>query len=264
MALDIYSFVRLPINFFNTIGVTAFHQNINGQTSTRKWKTILLLAAFLNLGLCFLGEIINLSIAFRDMVNFVKTIEIVLCIGFILLAFVKIGTIVYHKSTFTWLMGELAKLFPRTMMEHVAFRTDFYVKKTRDLMRLYAWILMIMIWLFNFYPMIQAFFNRFAKEGQWRLEFPYPVWYPFNPNVSGLFEVVYASQLWAAYTAAASMLAADLLLCGVAIQVCMQFDHLAERLRRMRPRGGEWANEEFAQLKECVQIHIKLIRFQFN
>lgn len=91
-------------------------------------------------------------------------------------------------------------------------------------------------------------------------DFPYIIWYPFNPYASGFFELNYLSQMWAAYVSAAGMLATDLLLCGVVEQICMHFEHLNKQLLRMKPNEIN-GNVEYSQLKKYIRTHNEITRY---
>lgn len=229
------AFTRLPRRFFATVGVSPF-QTI-GQPSLRPIRRLmqqsLFAASFTNTALCVLGEIIYLCLTFKRS-DFVETTSLVLCIGFILLGFVKITTILLQRCQLDELMAALYRLCPRTVADQEAFAVDAYAAHAGRLMRVYAWIQMAMIWLFNCYPLTTTVLGWW-HTGDWRLDFPYVIWYPFDPYGRGWFELNFVSQMWAAYFSATCILATDLLLCGVVVQLCMHYDRLRDRLALYKP-----------------------------
>lgn len=119
-------------------------------------------------------------------------------------------------------------MFPKTATEHREYRTDFYL-----------------------------------QEGVWLIDLPYKIWYPVNPYARGWFELNFTLQVACAYSSSAGILTTDLLLCGLGMQICMQFDRLANRLRALKAKGDQWARQDFAELRTCVIRHNRLIKLIF-
>lgn len=260
MALTANSFVSLALRFSRTIGFTPFHEVRNGWTAPiSKWKTILMILGCLNTCYCIFGELVYLRIALRSLETFFEAVELVMCIGFLSLSFVKVGTIILNRPLFTWLIEQMSDMFPKTVVEHLEYQTDVYLKKAKQIMRMYSWVQMIMIWLYNTTPLVMAIYD-FATRGVWQMDHPYKIWYPMDVYGRGLFEFVFFHQAACGYTSAAGILTADLLLCGVGMQICMQFDRLACRLRQLKARGGQNNRQDYSELRNCIIMHNKLIK----
>lgn len=237
MAPHFERFTRLPLRFFDTMGIAPFRPT-DQPPVTRLRRHLLnawFAASFINCALCVLGEIVYMLLTFRRS-DFVQTTSLVMCIGFILLCFVKILTIMWQRGQLDQLMAHLHRMCPRTRTECREYAVDAYVAHAGRLMRLYAWIQMAMIWLFNCYPLTTTV-SGWWRTGAWELDFPYVIWYPYDPYGRGWFELNFLSQIWAGYFSASGILAADLLLCGVVVQLCMHYDRLRNRLAVYRPDG---------------------------
>lgn len=260
MSPSVFSFVGLPVLFFNIVGVTSFEGVFGGQTVKQAgWKKLLYFTNFMNIFLSFIGEVIYVFLSFkRNELNFFVGIELVLCIGYLCLALVKMATATWYRATFTWIISELDDMFPKTAADHIDYQTELYTKKADRIMRSYSLIQMVMIWLFNMHNLIQSTYD-YVVGGEWSVDLPYVIWYPFDVYARGCFEVNYVLQMWAAFSSASGILASDIMLCALAIQVCMQYDHLAKRLRRMRPKGNRHlAQKEFAEIRDCAILHDRL------
>lgn len=256
-------FISIPLKFLYSIGVIPFHlldaNNKYPPNSFRIFPLILFVLSFLNLGLLVIGEMIFFVKTFGNFVNFIEETALVLCIGFILLSFVKVITISWKKDQMSRLMTNLERLFPKTKDIQCDYKIEKYLHQTMLLTRIYSIVQMGMIWCFNFYPMSETIIG-YVRHRTWKVDFPYYIWYPFNPYAPGFFELNYLSQMWAAYVAAAAILAADVLLCGVVIQICMHFDHLKQKIIELKPTKYN-RNIEFARLKQYIKTHNEIIRY---
>lgn len=256
-------FTNLPRWFFLTIGVLAFQNPDQTPTPRTSRRNVLLIAlfivSFVNTALCVAGEYVFFAIAIRspDMDAEMLT-SLLLCIGYIMLSFAKVFTIWLKRPELDAVMRHFDALWPRSLTAQRHHRVDMYIAQANQLMRTYAYIQMIMIWFFNFFPIASITLYRIAGGGlSQRLEFPYPVWYPFDERAPVIFELTYVSQFWAAYFSAVAILGADMLLCSLVVQLCMHYDALAAQLCEYRPVGGGRADA--AQLRRCVQLHDRLL-----
>lgn len=260
MELTAYSFVSIALGFAQTIGLSPFQKVVNGKaTPIPKWKTILITLNCLNTSFFIVTEVVYLRIAFRSLETFFEAVEVVMTITFLNLSFIKMGTIVWRRPLLTWMIGDLSDMLPKTATEHRKYRTDFYLHEANQIMRLYSVVQMMMIWMYNASPLIIAAYE-YVTQGVWHFELPYTTWYPVNPYASGWVWVNYMLQIACAYSCSAGILATDLLLCGLGMEICMQFDLLANRLRALKAKGGQWARQDFAELKTCVIRHNRLIK----
>lgn len=253
------AFTSIPRAFLNSIGMPSVPVNnvLNIQIN------YLFHASFWNLGLCVLGEMIIFVRAFLGIENltFLDLTNLILCIGFIMLCYAKCFAILMQSDRMNSLLTDLQSYYPETMEEQRIFRVKKYYVQSRRVMRMYAFIQMFMIWCFNLFPFSETLLAYWA-DGSWNVVFPYLIWYPFNPYPRGLFEFLYASQFWAAYVSAAGILAADMLLCGIVVQICMQFDDLKRRFFDLSPTGR--FRDDMVTLKDHIKRHNEIIRFVYS
>lgn len=253
-------FTSIPILFYKTIGVSPYQLSNSDSKTYFGWIpwTIFVLS-FLNLGLCVLGEMVYFVKQFGNFNNFIEETNLTLCIGFILLSFAKVAAITWKRDQMNRLMTEMELIFPKTRQQQNAYHVDEYAAETLRLMKIYTWIQMVMIWLFNLYPVSDTIIG-YITHRTWKVDFPYIIWYPFNPYAPGWFELNYLSQIWAAYVAASAILATDLLLCGIVMQICMHFHHLRATLERLQPTATN-ANTEWEKLRQCIKTHNRIMRY---
>lgn len=253
--ITIDSFTSLPRAFFKLIGMPSVP--MSGVLKIR--VNYLYHAAFWNLGLCVFGEMVNIGRIMLGMENFtfLEITNLVLCIGFILMCFAKVLAVLHQSDRMHCLFTDLQAIHPISVEEQQLYCTHKYYLESRRVMQMYAFVQMLMIWCFNLSPLAETLM-LYASTGLWEVVLPYPVYYPFDPYPRGLFEYLYVSQLWAAFVAATGILAVDMLLCGVVIQICMHFDVLKRNLTNFKPSGD--ARQDMAALKAYVAKHSETIR----
>lgn len=249
------AFTKLPRAFLKSIGLPSATIN-NVQNISYNY---LFHASFINLGLCVLGEMIYFVRALQDFDNFefIDIVNVIMCIGFILLCYAKTFTILAQSGRMNHLMTDLQAYYPATLEQQNVYNVGLYLDTANQIMRLYTFIQMFMIWCFNLFPFAETLLG-YAADGSWNVDFPYLIWYPFNSYMRWMFEFLYASQFWAAYVSATGILAADLLLCGTVMNICMQFDDLKRRFLELQsPRHSR---EGIEAIKKYVYKHNDVMR----
>lgn len=252
--IEMDAFMRLPRKFLATVGISTTLKNNRKQFSLN----ILFYFSFFNLGLCVIGEIIFcvLSLA-RNQSDFIQFTYLILCIGWILLSFAKVIALIAKMSTLHKLMDELGDIFPATLEEQRDYEVAECWKRTRWILKSYGIVQIIMIVSFSWFPQISTITN-YMQHHTWTVEFSYTIWYPMDPYRRGLFELLYASQIWAATVSALAILGVDVVMCSIVMLICMHFDHLSRSFLRLKP--GD-TSKDIALLKEYVIKHNKLIEF---
>lgn len=253
------SFTRIPVFFFHTIGLVPFTLD-SDKPSPRFLANVWFAASALNCAYSCLAQIIY-SLLYLDMQHFVELTENVLCIGFQLLAFAKIGAIVHNRQALSQLVSELAVIFPQSLGQQERFGTRSLEKRASLMANIYAWLQMVMIWMYNLIPLLSSIVRWSGwSEGrsEWSLDFVYQNWYPFDAYARGTFEIAYVCQWWGAYFAAVGIMGSDLLLAGLVIQMCMHFERIGQRIRESKPTGDDWTDQ--VKMEQHIRKHTQLLR----
>lgn len=257
------SFNSIPNVFFKTIGMKPYLKDPSDHDHNRK-TTLLFYIGFVNLFLLYVGEIIMIVKVFGNFQNFVEITDIAMCVGFISIAFVKVATIFSNTKRMSKLINYLEFEFPKSIDEQHKFNVKKYVHKTKRIMKSYSILFMTMIWCYNLFALAESIIG-YVRFGNWNADFPYVIWYPFDPYEKILFEFNYLSQVWAGYVSAAATLSSDLLLCGAVIQVCMHYDNLKQDLLLLKPTSTkEHHKHDYIILIQYIQRHNKIIRYKYS
>lgn len=270
------TFTKIPLLMFRTIGVQPFQMSTTngaggGGSSTKLWLIFFL--SHINLGLLVLGEMIYFVRNFGKFSSFVELTSVTLCIGFIWLSLTKVASIVWNRDHTNAVIAELNEMFPQNITVQNDYKAPAYASLTKRIMIGYSALQMVMIWLFNLVPFSDAII-QYSRDGTWNVDFPYIIWYPFDPYPSGWFEVNFLLQMWAGYVAAAGILASDLLLCSIVLQICMHFDRLHLTLLEMEPptsvsnrfhiiRSDKRADKRMLSIEQSIKVHNQIIKYRF-
>lgn len=237
---SVNDFSRLPQIYLSTIGVFS---TIANDKITMK-ASFLFYISSLNLWLCVTGEIIFLfgSLA-RGQANFIQSTYLILCIGFILISIVKVVSLLMRMGEITKLFLDMNSLHPKTLAEQEEFHVRHFVHRTTTIVWWYAILMLFMIFCFSFFP-LSTTISQYFHSKEWEIEFSYTIWYPVDPYKRGLFEIFYASQIYAALVSAISIVAVDTLLCCAVKLTCMHLEHLSEVIGKYKPEPKHTVNEK--------------------
>lgn len=248
-----------PQSFFSIMGLTLF-ENDNGKLRS-KWFYIKLTyfwIQYIALLLCLIGEIIYFITSLGSFKNFLAMIETTSYIGFVALSLIKLLIIFIHRKKLLAVIDDLNELFPRTIESQVKYKIKIYMKRANYLMKYFAILYMILIWIFNLLPLFESYMH-YRDTGIWIRSFPYRIWYPFDALADGVFEVNYIIQGWAGFNSASASVAVDVLFCAIISQICMQFEILQYDILNLEI-DSENLNGEYESLCKCIQKHEKLIQ----
>lgn len=249
-----------PQSFFSTIGLTLF-ENDKKKINSRWYyiKFTYFWIQYISLFACLIGEFIYFFTSLGSFKNFLAMIETTSYIGFVALSLIKLLIVFIHRENLLAVIDDLNELFPGTTELQTKYRVEVYMNRTNYLMKYFAILYMILIWIFNLLPIIESYMG-YRKTGIWIRSFPYCIWYPFDALADGVFEVNYIIQGWAGFNSACSSVAVDVLFCAIISQICMQFKILQYDLLNL-DIGGQNAAYDIGSLNKCIEKHEKLIQF---
>lgn len=220
------------------------------------WKNLYFWSSYCVLALLVIGELIYLFGGIENFSNFLEMTALAPCIGLSLLGLAKSTTIWGNRSKITNIVRQLKKLFPKTKDEQIKWNVKKYLAKTNKLILLFVTAYVSAVAAFNFVPFIKSL-NVWIRKGFYPMEFPYFIWYPFDPFKKGWFGINYVIQMWAGFTATFGSVGPDVLFCSIVTQICLQFDILSEKILKYVPQNSI---KDYQFLNECVRQHNLLIK----
>lgn len=249
------SFFTVPLFLFKTIGFTPFFNETVIPTRGIIFQFIGILSQLILFVSLFLdaGYVIN-----SENVTFIDFTTVCLYIEYGSLSLVKTGVIAWNRKKLSALVNKLQTLHPDTKKNQDFFNVGDTSKNTNLFFKIYAIVYMTMISCFNLYPIVKIIID-FIVTGYLELRLPFLMWFPYNPltNLAYLPTVIF--QFWSAFVAGGSLLASDLLLFAVGIQICMHFISLRNEIENLKSDNETDNVKDSYQLTQYIQKHNEII-----
>lgn len=199
-------------------------------------------------GLCLIQESIYLALHVGDENAFLSLTNLTPCLGFVILALVKIATIYGNRSALGKILTKLITL--DTTNQHF---DDEILRTSWILMRTLKHLFMTLIWIFNLMPIVVIIYC-FCLDGFYNRQMPYLMWYPWNCLQPFVYEVCYAVVMWGAFTCSIGILSADLLFCTIINLVCLQFNALKHNINQIITENSS------RNLRKWINTHNELLQ----
>ncbi|XP_058825003.1 odorant receptor 85b-like [Topomyia yanbarensis] len=238
------SFIRVPEIFYDMIGMMRYGESRN--TTKARFKRLFFWSSYANTIFCLIIEHIYFIKAAGNFTNFLELTALAPCIGFTALSIVKIMTIKLNETKLNGILDRLNEIFPRTHLEQERYRTYQYNLESQVVMKSFSVLYMILIWIFNLLPLV-SMLVKYLTSGVLEKELPYFMWYWYDWNKEGYYEITFFHQNWGAFDSAVYNLCTDLMFCAIILLICLQFDIIAYRLKH--------AKDDYRELVGCIELH---------
>lgn len=213
---------------------------------------------YLNLNLAILGEIIYFVVNFSEFQSFLEITDVLSYISLFSLAQLKMYKMIINQKMIASLMERINSLFPSTKQNQNIHRVDIFYKRgvygvmfPLTIFTIGAILIVVML------PVLKSTMEYYSM-GIFVKRLPFLVWYPFEINSVFIYLFVFTHQGFAGFVAGMSLLASDLLLCYMAIQICMQFTGITSKLKNTA------TTEDIRDVKKLIQIikhHKNIIKY---
>lgn len=238
---SVYDFSRLPLLYLKGWGITS---SIVNDCLTINHKTAIFYIFSLNLGLYIVAEIAYfISSAMKGQSDIFENTYLILCVGYLLIAVVKLFPLIWRMGDLIRLLDEMAKEHPKSRVDQMRFRVDEFLARSNRVIFWYALVMFFMVFCFCFSPLSMSV-AQFITRGQWEVEFTYNILYPIDPYRRGFFEFFYISQNWAALSSSIGIICVDTIMCCVVQLTCMHFDQLSRSFLEYSPEVTHSAREK--------------------
>lgn len=230
------------------------------------WMKAFFGAAMFYTATCLMQEVIYFVINLGAENSFLKMTDLAPCAGFTTLSCVKILTVYGNIKTVRRVFRTL-----ESFIKAQPCRPHEIVFASRKLMKLLSVCYLTLIWIFNLAPLFLIIFYYF-KDGSYHKRMPYVMYYPWDCNKPIYYELSYLVVTWGAFTSAVSILSTDLMFCNMVTFVCLRFEALRKKIRRIvngegsRRRLRHWIddhNEVIAIVDEIEKIFSLSILINF-
>ncbi|XP_020799440.1 odorant receptor 85c-like [Drosophila serrata] len=250
-------FMKYAIFFYTSVGIEPYTKASSPRKSS-VWANILFWTNVINLSVIVFGEFLYLGVAYSDG-KLIDAVTVMSYIGFVFVGMSKMFFIWWKKPDLSDLVAELEHIYPQGKVQEKEYRLESYLRSSSRISFTYALLYSVLIWTFNLFSIMQFLvYELWLKIRVVGQTLPYLMYFPWNWEGSWRYYVLLFCQNLAGHTSAAGQISTDLLLCAVATQVVMHFDHLA-RVMENRDLSGSWA-EDTRFLVDMVRYHQRILR----
>lgn len=246
-------FFSVPITFFKIIGLTPY--DAGSSVKNAEYRRVLFWFSLVDLGLALVFQAAYFIQGMQETDNFLQMISAAACIAFGAMAWEEMLMIWLNRNKLLCLIDFLKSRYPETPTLQSQFGMTKLYKETRTFMISFAVCYLILIFAFNFTPLIASFVNFYSGlSSDWTLGLPYLMLFPFDPKVPlTRYVFVYVLESWAGFTAVVSCLAMNLFLGSMITQLCLHLKIMRVQLRAVDLRQRN-------QLRTIVIKHCELIK----
>ncbi|KAH8306243.1 hypothetical protein KR018_005000 [Drosophila ironensis] len=250
-------FMKYAVFFYASVGIEPYTKASRPQNNSLG-ATLLFWANVINLSVIVSGEIMYLGVSFADG-QLLEAVTVMSYIGFVIVGMSKMFFIWWKKPALSEMVRELEVIYPQGEDQEKAYRLGSYLRSSRRISITYSLLYSVLIWTFNLFNMMQFLvYEKLLKTRVVGQTLPYPQYYPWIWEGNLSYYLQFFCQNFAGHTSASGQISTDLLLCAVATQVVMHFDHLARVLEHHRP-SGNWSKDS-TFLVDTVRYHQRILR----
>ncbi|SPP84409.1 odorant receptor 85c [Drosophila guanche] len=250
-------FMKYANFFYKGVGIEPYATHSRPQANSL-WANLIFWANVLNLSAITSGEIIYLGVSLAEG-KLLEAVTVMSYIGFVIVGMSKMFFIWWKKPALSEMVQDLEHIYPKGKAAEEEYRLDSYLRSSSRISVTYALLYSVLIWTFNLFSIMQFLvYEKWLHLRVVGLALPYTVYYPWNWEAPWSYYLLLFCQNFAGYTSAAGQISTDLLLCAVATQVVMHFDHLSKVLESHK-LSGKWV-EDSRFLCNTVQYHQRILR----
>ncbi|XP_017031395.1 odorant receptor 85c [Drosophila kikkawai] len=250
-------FMKYAIFFYTLVGIEPYTKSARPRKSS-VWANLLFWTNVINLSVIVFGEFLYLGVAFADG-KLIDAVTVMSYIGFVFVGMSKMFFIWWKKPDLSDMVAELEHIYPQGRAQEEEYRLESYLRSSSRISITFALLYSVLIWTFNLFSIMQFLvYELWLKIRVVGQSLPYPVYFSWNWEGNWSYYVLLFCQNLAGHTSASGQISTDLLLCAVATQVVMHFDHLA-RVMESRDLSGSWA-EDSRFLVDTVRYHQRILR----
>lgn len=200
------------------------------------YNTIIFYISSINLIVAIIGEVAYLVAGIMSgELEIFQITYLLLCIGFCLISAAKMLLLIIHLNEIVKFFYEAGLQHPTTFLEQKNFASDEFLKRSNFLVYWYALMNYFMICCFTFFP-LYAILSYYYVTGEWMIELPYNILYPFDHSSNGIFFILYVMQVWAALSSSVGIICVDTMLCVMVQVICMHFRVIDQSILYYQPK----------------------------
>lgn len=251
---QLQSFTRVSYVLLEFVGAIPFTTEWTPKLDRRKYAIIWFFLFWNNIVL-MIGEHITIWTHITDPVYFKECISLLLYFIYGALGMCKTAWIIVNHNKLSRIVSGIQTLYPTEPEEQKKFDQPVFNRRILVGFKYFGMFQAVIMWSFALFPILDVAVRKITGSEIIQVDFPLgEIYVPFERNNYVLFPIVYVMHIFAINFVQFSIAGADLLLCGLAIQLCNHFDYLSKTLREMKPDEKN-ANELYAKISGCAKRH---------
>ncbi|KAH8239009.1 hypothetical protein KR038_011955, partial [Drosophila bunnanda] len=254
--LTLEDFLRLPANFYRSLGVDPFETNKNTSIA---------------LHLVFVAQLVGLSLAMSMQLelvwineDFFQSMQVLGYSTFGIAGMLKAVTVQLRKDKMISLVRQLRSCFPSpTEDEQKQYEVKFYLQRFNRFAKGFGGLYMALVITYDLAAIGQYAFQRWVlRLSNPTQSLPYTSPLPWEWRGSWRYYPTYLMQSINGYTATGYHISADIMIFAVVMQVIMHFDRLAKALREFKfSKNAKEGNEDqdLNNLRTLIAYHNQVL-----
>lgn len=243
-------FIKIPQVMFRYVGISLF-----GSDGMQIKTTPLFYISFICLFSYLFCEIICLVFMIRKgRIKFIEISALCYCIVGLAVASYVFFKLYASRRELAAIMTKLIKYFPTTPEEQCEYETRKWTDGTISIMKAFTVVQVVSVQCYSLFPIVDIIVT-FWKERRWQIDFPVPIWYPFDSHRRGIFELCYLHQVAGCVLTVLVILAFDLLVCVFTEQIRMHFKRLMRAFRDLSSSKNDMKTK-FLMAKHVTDYNI--------
>ncbi|XP_036344098.1 odorant receptor 85c-like, partial [Rhagoletis pomonella] len=199
------SFLRLPNFFYRSVGIDLWG------THGGLLQQALFYLCIINVNIWLITEVILALMIFGK--NIVQATMTLSYAGFVLVGFIKLYYMWRKKQELTRFLIQMDAIFPRKASQQQSMDVSRHLRQSSIVMSIFSLIFMMLICTYNLYPWLhRELYDCWLHMRSIEKSLPYESYIPWNWHDHWSYYLLYVSQSFAAYHAAAGQIASDLVL----------------------------------------------------
>lgn len=253
-------FITVPRFAFRLIGIRISEQQFakkNFQVGPLHFLSLLLLTINISSGMLYF-----LSIEMEGLDGLRQKI-------FVTISIIYVGALIsislrlhFGQTKLTLLTNEFCKCFPSHPEDQKNYRVAECAIRTKRRMMNFIIFQAVVFYGFSSFLTIGEV-RKYIKNHEWSFEFPFLLWYPFDPYQRGVFPFCYVEQMTCSAFLILTILAFVVLMCVWVEQLRMHFNQLGRAFKHLNSSENDRQTEQ-ALVKEYVEKQTLINKYDMN
>jgi hypothetical protein len=182
--------------------------------------------------------------------------EVILCIGFIVIMFIRSYNVIYsNRKILTEMIDELDEIIPKLQHVQQHYQIPMQCRHTNNVSIMCSVVYMSLLSSFDLMPMIEKLAGSIrGLSVPWQL--PFKFYFPFDATEGYVYPFIYIYLSFLCYKCAIEVLVSDLLFCNLTSVVSMNLEIISNEISKIEVKYNQKAMKK---VKMLIKLHQNII-----